>query len=91
MNHVKQLFQTKKDLREWWAKVTSDPRFDDVLLHVRSMILEYNQTTESLAGARHYENALTSIGQGEELIDDFPNPGLHHQLDIMDLKQQIPK
>lgn len=71
--------------------VTGDSRFDDVLLHVRSMILDNNQTTETLAGARYYENALVSIGQAEELSDDFPSPGLHHDLDIPALAQQILK
>lgn len=91
MNHVKTLFQSKKELCQWWAMVTGDSRFDDVLLHVRSMILDNNQTTETLAGARYYENALVSIGQAEELSDDFPSPGLHHDLDIPALAQQILK
>lgn len=91
MNHVKTLFQSKKELREWWAVVTGDPRFDDVLLHVRSMILDNNQTTETLAGARYYENALVSIGQAEEMGDDFPSPGLHHDLDELPIAQQLKK
>lgn len=94
MNAIKQLFQSKKELLQWWAAVTGDPRFDDVLLHVRSMILEYNQTTESLAGARYYENALVSICQGEDLGGEFPSPGLHHPpftLDEMPVKPEIQK
>jgi len=91
MNQIKALFQSKKDLCKWWAAVTGDPRFDDVLLHVRSMILENAQTTESLAGARHYENSLSTIGQAEEEGDDFPSPGLHHILDEMPLVKQFEK
>lgn len=81
MNQIKALFQGKKDLQNWWLTVTTDPRFDEVLLHVRSMILEYGATTESLTGARYYENALVTICQAEEIGDEFPTPGLQHVFD----------
>lgn len=89
MNRISTLFQSKKDLCQWWAAVTGDPRFDDVLLHVRSMMLEFGPTTESLEGARRYENALVSIGQAVELGDDFPSPGLHHDLDELPASTQL--
>lgn len=91
MNQIQSLFQSKKELRKWWAQVTEDPRFDDVLLHVRSMILQYGPSADQLAGARYYENAMVTIGQAEEVSDEFPSPGLHHEIDVMPPVQQPTK
>lgn len=83
MNATKALFQSKKELRKWWAGVVDDPRFADVLLHSRSAFLESGATSDNLAGARYYEAILTNLPAADPAGGEFPSPGLIHHPETM--------
>lgn len=81
MPTTQEIFESKKDLRNWWARVIDDPRYAEVLLHARSMLLESVQGEAAINGARVYENILTSIASAPPTEAEMPNPGLLHNVD----------
>lgn len=79
---TRDLFQSKKELRNWWAMVVDDPKFAEVLLHARSEFIETVPGVEQLAGARLYEIILTQLAQADADAIELPDPGLHHQIEV---------
>lgn len=80
---TKELFQSKKPLLNWWARIIDDPLFAEVLLHARSEFIERGVNELELKGAREYEIILTSLTQAEPSDLPIPSPGLHHYIDEM--------
>lgn len=78
MTSTKELFHSKKPLRNWWAKIVEDPQFAEVLLHTRSAFIEGGLTEAQLQGAGEYERILTSLHEAEPGPVEIPSPGLHH-------------
>lgn len=75
---TRELFQSKKPLLHWWARIIDDPMFAEVLLHARSDFIEGGPTEAQLAGARSYEMILTSLAEAGPSDMPIPSPGLHH-------------
>jgi len=78
---TKDLFQSKKPLFQWWAHVTSDPLFAEVLLHARSVFIEMSPTEAALLGAREYERIWIDLAEASPSDIELPSPGLHHQIE----------
>ncbi len=76
-----ELFQSKKPLLHWWAKIIDDPMFAEVILHARSEFIERGPTELELRGARLYEIILTNLTQPGPSDMPIPDPGLHHQVE----------
>ncbi len=79
--NTKDLFQTKKPLRNWWAHTVDDPMWGEVLLHARSAFIEMGPSEAELKGARIYEQLLTALAEADDLGAELPNPGLIHHVD----------
>jgi hypothetical protein len=78
---TKDLFQSKKPLFQWWAHVTSDPLFAEVLLHARSVFIEMSPTESALLGAREYERIWIDLAEASPSDIELPSPGLHHNIE----------
>jgi hypothetical protein len=84
---AKETFLEQKELAAWWASISHDARFNQVLLYVRSGFMESNVTTETLTGAKAFEQLLTTISENESKAFQVPPAGLYHDLD--DLKPDL--
>ncbi len=78
---TRELFQSKKELRNWWARIVDDPQFAEVLLHARSEFIETVPGVEQLAGARFYEVIITRLAEADPSDVELPTPGLHHNIE----------
>ncbi len=78
---TKELFQSKKPLLHWWAKIIDDPMFAEVILHARSEFIERGPNELELKGAREYEQILTSLTEAYPSDMPIPSPGLHHYIE----------
>jgi hypothetical protein len=78
MTSTKDLFQSKKPLSQWWARILDDPQLAEVLLHARSEFIESGPTESELKGARLYEIILTTLSEAGPSDMPIPTPGIFH-------------
>lgn len=89
---AKDSFLKRTDLVDRLSAVTASDWFKDCLAYAAADLMEQQHiTTEHLAGANKFRNALLSLTVEEEL-DDVPLPtsGLHHKLDVNPIRQPKP-
>ncbi len=87
---TRELFQSKKELRNWWARIVDDPQFAEVLLHARSEFIETVPGVEQLAGARFYEVIITRLAEADPSDVELPTPGLLHHVEEMPAMPSAP-
>lgn len=91
MTTAKDLFQKQQDLRNWWAQVVDDPRYCMVLLHARSAFLEGKPPNmDYVEGGSEFARILAELPAADDLgssMLDQANPGLHHDLDKPEPKE----
>lgn len=90
---AKDSFLKRTDLVDRLSAVTASDWFKDCLAYAAADLMEQQHiTTEHLAGANKFRNALLSLTIEEELDDvPLPSSGLHHKLDINPIRQLKPE
>ena len=69
---TKELFQSKSNeqLKNWWMSVTSDQKFDQVMLYAKCFLLETNPTQEMLSGAMLFVTAMLNLCESDAVGTD---------------------
>jgi hypothetical protein len=80
---TKELFLKDKKLAAQWRSIVNDGLLDLVLLYARGEIVERAPSQEELRGAELMAHTLHELAEVEPTEFEFPNPGLHHDLDRM--------
>lgn len=75
----KTLLQRDKELCKWFVSVIHDPRFEQVIGHVRTELCEADLPSDNLRGANHALALLQTITDNETGFDRVPGPGLDHR------------
>lgn len=81
--NAKENFLRDKDLVKWWVSITHDPRYDAVVTHARSMIMESAMERAEMVGARHILGVLETMAETPDKAFEFPSPGVIHNVDKM--------
>jgi hypothetical protein len=81
MTTARELFQRDKSLHESWSAVTHSDWFERVLVFADSAMLEGKCTTEEMAGARKFRDALVSLAEDDKAKGFYPKPRLNHNID----------
>ena len=84
----KTLLIRDKDLSSWWVSIAHDPRFDQVLGHVRAELCEADLQSDSLRGANHALALLQTITDNQTGFNHVPSPGLDHRTPEQILKSK---
>lgn len=89
MATTKEMFLSDKVLRDWWASIANDPRFDRVLLHAQGYALETMPSVEQRAGLMGMKDVLLTLAEPDAEPVQYASPGLRHDFDKTDrtLKQ----
>lgn len=78
---TKEQFLKDKRLAAQWRTIVGDGLLDKVLLYARGEIVERAPSREELVGAELMAHTLQQLAEVEPEPFEFPNPGLHHDLD----------
>ena len=78
---TKELFLKDKKLAAQWRTIVNDGLLETVLLYARGEIVERKPTQEELVGAELMAHTLKQLAEVDPEPFEFPNPGLHHDLD----------
>lgn len=73
------LLQQDKELCKWFVSLSHDPRFLQVLGHVRAELCEEDLPSDNLRGANHALALLLTITDNQTGFDAVPGPGLDHR------------
>lgn len=76
-------FQKNRDLANYWSGVIGDPKFDQVLTHVRAAVVEYAPSRDELRGVELALHTLATIGEAEPGGFQFPSPGITHEIETL--------
>ena len=80
---AKDQFLRDKKLSGEWNNIVKGECFEKAMLHVRCALMETGPTREALVGAEHVIHLMEVIAENTEIPFEFPNPGLHHNIDSM--------
>lgn len=81
---TKEMFLSDKTLRDWWASIANDPRFDRVLLHAQGYALETMPSVEQRAGLMGMKDVLLTLAEPDAAPVQYASPGLRHDFDKVD-------
>jgi hypothetical protein len=71
-------FLSSKDITSWWASVSSDTRFDMVLLYACGCAIEGLPSAEQREGALKMKEILLTLSQTDEPPVKFVHSGLKY-------------
>jgi hypothetical protein len=77
-------FLSNKTLSEWWATISNDTRFDQVLLHSSAVAFENLPSAEQRDGILKFKEILLTLSQPDSPPVAFSQPGLSHNLEPKD-------
>jgi hypothetical protein len=72
----KSLLLLNKDLCAWWVSVSHDPKFDQLLVHLRAQLPDEVDGWEQLKGANKTLELLLTITDNPPSTSDMLSPGL---------------
>ena len=75
-----ELLRQDKDLCGWWVSVAHDDRFDRVIALSRAKLSESAIDQQQMKGANQFILTLRTITDNEDELNEFPTPGLVHDL-----------
>lgn len=84
-------FQRKKELAEFWATVSRNPDFTEVLVYARSAMVESGMTFEQMVGANRFLSILMGLCDATKEQTEMPSPGLVHDITGLISKVRSPK
>jgi len=82
MTTPQELFQENKELSTQLAAVIHSNWFAECLVYARAVMLDNSPTTEELAGAKKFREALIALAPIAEPSNPPLTSGLHHDLSI---------
>jgi hypothetical protein len=77
----KHLLLRDKQLAAWWADISHDPRFDQVMSLASFQIAASNPTQETMQGVNSIIQLLPTFSDNEDGSSQLiPSPGLIHHM-----------
>lgn len=82
MGASKDFFQRNKDLAAWWSAVAKNAEFEQVIMAVRSELMDKRMSAEGTMGAQEFENTLRTLSDSyvESPLARIKS-GLSHDID----------
>jgi len=81
MNTPRELFQSNKNLNDWWMSVVKDERFDVVRIHAMASAMETNPSQETRNGMILMLSLMQQLCEKEQPEMPMPSSGLTHNID----------
>lgn len=78
----KTLFLQNKEIAHWWSGVTTDNRFNMVLLYASGCAMEALPSSEQREGALQMQRILLTLSESEAPPVQFPRSKISHDLDV---------
>lgn len=73
---AKALLLRDVELTKWWVSVKNDPRFDMLMLFIKSELMSMDLTSEQIRGAGAVVNLLQTITDNEQEGVQYPTSGI---------------
>jgi hypothetical protein len=77
----KDQFIANKTLAQWWASISNDDKFDQVMLHASAVAFENCPSAEQRDGVLKFKEILLTLSQPDSPTVAFSQPGLSHNLE----------
>jgi hypothetical protein len=78
---AKEQFIAQKELAAWWSSVSSDTRFDTMMLFAGNVAFEACPSAEQREGILRFKEILLTLSQPNSAPVSFAKTGLIHDLD----------
>jgi hypothetical protein len=78
---IKSHFLKQRELQQWCAAMVNHENFQAFMVYVRAELMELKLDGAELKGATHFEAVMRSLPIEDVATGEYPQPGLHHDLE----------
>lgn len=78
----KELFLRNKELVKEALAILKSDAFAQILVFAKAEFASRNPTNEQMTGGNVFESTLINLVEGVEPPQEFPTPGLQHNLEV---------
>lgn len=88
MTTSKDLFLKDKELSSKWNAISKGEIFETVLIYARGAFMQQGPSHEEILGAEKILHVLCKLSENDDMVFEFPSPGLHHMTEPMPKKPE---